>query len=156
MGQLVSNTDDVEGDDIAHVDMTIVDGIEYAIGVPSTASGFRMFYIPAGTYRVKGTFPGVNPQHTGTRASLDLFETYGATGGSTSGLRYALWTRSNNSSGHPRAILGVRLGTSDQNVFGSSATIGACGRTTPTRFLRSKARTAASCRSQATGMAPAS
>jgi hypothetical protein len=35
----------------------------------------RAHFLPGryGPYRVKGTFPGVNPQHTGTRASLDLF-----------------------------------------------------------------------------------
>lgn len=116
-GELVSDTDDADQAGIAHIDLTIVNGREYAVGMRSSATGFRMFDIAAGSYRVKATFPAANPQHTGTRASRDLFERHGGAGGGTSGVRYAIFSRSNPRDGEPRGIMAVRLGPDDANVI---------------------------------------
>jgi hypothetical protein len=112
---VVADTDNVDDQGIAHCDFGEVNGIEYLIGMRATSSGFRMFRVSNQTYAVKGTFPGANPQHTSARSYRDRFETYGAAGGGATGLRYAIWTRSGGSGGHPRAILGVRLGPNDSN-----------------------------------------
>lgn len=114
-GVLVSDTLSVDGAGISHVDFTIVNGREYLVGMRDSKTGWRMFDVANSSYLLKGKFPGANPQHTNTRASLDRFEMHGAREGAT-GVRYAIWTRSGPRGGHPRAILGVRMGPHDEDV----------------------------------------
>jgi hypothetical protein len=113
-GQLVSNTRAVTGVNfISHFDHAMVDGIDYSVG---HRRGFKIWAIQNSQLSEKTNFPGNNPQHTSTRNWKDTFENHWATGGSTSGLRYAIWTRSGSSDGHPRGIMGIRLGANDFNV----------------------------------------
>jgi hypothetical protein len=99
------------GGGFGHPDWVRVDGTDYITG--PTGSGYRMYDIAAGAAVLKSSSPGVNPSHATCRNLTDLFETYGGAGGSTTGNRYAVYVRSNSQSGHPPAILGVRLGTND-------------------------------------------
>jgi hypothetical protein len=100
--------------EFSHADYAEVDGVQYNVGY--RGGNYNMYDIVTGQSISKGDFPGNNPQHTATRNFKDTFENHGATGGSTSGLRYALWARSTSNSGHPRGIMGIRLGARDFNT----------------------------------------
>jgi hypothetical protein len=100
---------------VSHHDNCVVDGVEYGAGHRNES--YNLWDIAARRAISKGTWPGNNPQHTSCRNWKDTFENHGATGGSTSGLRYAIWTRSGPSDGHPRGIMGVRLGANDNGVI---------------------------------------
>jgi hypothetical protein len=103
---------------MSHEHTCRVNGRDYMVGGHSAGSNYRMFDIAAGTYHTRATaaaLPHANPQHTGVLAYDDLFETYGATGGGTSGNRYALFCRTNGRDGHPPGIMGVRMGLNDLN-----------------------------------------
>jgi hypothetical protein len=103
------------GNVISHQDCCVVDGVEYAAGHRNES--YNLWDIAAQRAISKGTWPGANPQHTSCRNWKDTFENHGPTGGSTSGLRYAIWTRSGPNRGHPRGIMGVRLGANDDGVI---------------------------------------
>jgi hypothetical protein len=99
---------------ITHTDFAVVDGVEYAVG--PYGDGFRMLRMHDQVFIEKGTAGGSNPNHCSTRAFKDTFENHGATGGSTSGLRYAMWAKSIANNGRRRGIIGVRLGANDNGV----------------------------------------
>jgi hypothetical protein len=100
--------------EFSHSDYAEVDGVQYNVGY--RGGSYNMYDIVTGQSISKADFRGNNPQHTATRNFKDTFESHGPTGGSTSGLRYALWTRSTPNEGHPRGIMGIRLGASDFNT----------------------------------------
>ena len=101
-----------------HHDWAMVDGVEYCTG--PKPSGYRMWRLAASNDAPnKGSFPADNPSHASCRNILDLIETYhpgSGLGGSSSGLRYAVFSRSRGFNGDPPSIMGVRLGANDFNV----------------------------------------
>lgn len=104
-------------DEVSHWDTARIDGVEYLIGQDSDSTGFRQFRLSDGQVTQKANTPGNNPQHTSARNFKDLMETHGGVGGSSTGTRYAIWTRSGSADGHPPGILGIRLGTNDLDVL---------------------------------------
>ncbi len=100
---------------LSYSDWAEVNGHQYMAG-PRTDT-INLFDITTGTYREVADIRGANPNHCSCRNFLDRFEIYGPAGGATSGLRYLFYSRSNPRKGHPRGILGVRLGPRDHNVI---------------------------------------
>jgi hypothetical protein len=97
----------------SHHDYFPRDGEEYLFG--PRAGTWRTFNLATGAIDPKGDDPGFSVEHAGCRHYKDTFERHGATGGSTSGLRYGLCCVSNPS---PRkGIMGLRLGATDMNQW---------------------------------------
>ena len=111
-GQFMSDTG---ANAMSHIEMTIINGVEYLVGGHSTSTGFRLWNIADGGFTTKASIPMNNPQHTGCLNTIDAFQTHGAAGGGTSGQRYAIFTKSNDQGGHSRGIMGIRLGPDDNN-----------------------------------------
>ena len=103
--------------DFGHHDWAMVDGVEYCTG---PKNGYRMWRLAASNDAPnKGSFPVENPSHATCRNIKDLIETYHpgtGLGGSSSGLRYAIFSRSRGFDGDPPSIMGIRLGANDFNV----------------------------------------
>jgi hypothetical protein len=96
-----------------HFDYLPIDGVEYAFGWRSNT--WRLFRLSDGAIIHKGTDPSLGVEHPSCRNYQDTYENYGATGGSTSGLRYAICSVSTPSS--RQGVFGLRLGANDTNQW---------------------------------------
>jgi hypothetical protein len=112
-GAFISDSGAVPG--LSHSDWAEVDGIQYMAGLRTDT--INLFDITTGKYREVANIPGTNPNHCSCRNVFDRFDIYGPAGGATSGLRYLFYSRTNPRKGHPRGIMGVRIGPSDHNVL---------------------------------------
>jgi hypothetical protein len=97
---------------LGHFDFTHRDGKEYAV---TWRGGTWNMISQDGTITSKGSDPGLSVEHPSCRNYQDTFENYGAAGGSTSGVRYAICSVSTPT--NRQGVFGVRLGATDTNQW---------------------------------------
>ena len=98
---------------MTHSDNVHVDGVEYYYGDNrKDPHKYVLMNLTTGVQTVKSDSDS-GTTHSTCRNYQDTFENHGATGGSTSGIRYGITSQSTR--GNPPSIFGVRLGANDLN-----------------------------------------